>query len=257
MIIINSFEEFAALQRNYPRTYSNEILTPAEIGKLAESGELSVVADKNALFTFTRHYKVTKLMFRLLDFSATLPQIDGSLSSYILYRRGEEPADIVKWLKSQGFRHSVELERYAARGVLPVPTDSPWNIVEIDSAFEVYAMLGEHFLLEEITLPYRQTNAGKALGVRADDGSLLGVIYDMGHTRIVAVSRSVRGQGLGRRLYHAYAEAALRKNANHVIHEWISPDNHSSIAMLKKLGFKKDSLVNDCYIMLGGTGVHG
>ncbi|MCL2699448.1 MAG: GNAT family N-acetyltransferase, partial [Defluviitaleaceae bacterium] len=60
-------------------------------------------------------------------------------------------------------------------------------------------------------------------------------------------SPGARGQGIGGRTYRAFAAQAASGGASPMFYEWIHPGNASSIAMFAKLGFKKDTLVTDCY----------
>jgi len=250
MTIIISYEEFAELQKKYPRTKSNDFLMPAEIKKLIDFRKLSYFADENALFCFVQREGFSKLIFRLRDYCATLPAFSESFSTpiaaYLVYREDKPPAEDEKWLLSQGFSHSLKLVRYTAHNI---KSERREDGISTATAREAYSMLFEFFGAEEMDLPCMEMYDGSAFCTRADYGSLSGVIYDLGHTRIVAVSPAVRGQGLGGRLYSAFVSNALEKGKNAVFSEWIRPDNFSSIAMFEKLGFVKDTLVTDCYVI--------
>ena len=247
MTIINNYEEFSELQKKYPRTLTNDYMMPGEIRKLAEQGKLRCIAANGGLFTFAERDGFCKLIFRLRDNSAKLPPGDEPIAAYLVYREGKPPGDAEKWLASQGFTHLVKLERYVCKsGVLT--SDDDGDIITTATADETYSMLYQHFGAEEMDLPPRDMFSDEnTYCIRADDRSLLGVVYDMGHTRIVAVSPAARGQGIGGKLYRAYMAQAMRGGKNPIFYEWIRPDNVSSIAMFRKLGFERDSLITDCY----------
>jgi len=263
MTIISNYEEFAELQKKYPRTLTNDYMMPGEVRKLIEHGKLSSIADDRGLFTLVERDGFCKLIFRLQDDSAVLPSIDKPIAVYLVYREGKSPTDAEKWLAAQGFAHSVKLERYVCKTmnneqltINSVGENFAKNAkfqfdksIEIATVDETYSMLYQHFGAEEMDLPPRDMFLDESTYcIRADDGGLLGVIYDMGHTRIIAVSPTARGQGIGGKLYRAYMAQAMRDNKNPIFYEWVRPDNSASIAMFRKLGFERDSLVTDCYI---------
>jgi ribosomal protein S18 acetylase RimI-like enzyme len=167
------------------------------------------------------------------------------LAAYLVYREGKPPLDSEKWLISRGFTHSTKLERYAAKQIIG---ELSCDGISTASTEETYAMLSELFSKEEMDLPCRDMFRDGAICVRGNEG-VSGVICDMGHTRIIAVHPSVRGQGIGGRLYRAYVAQALSDSkGSPVFNEWIRHDNTASIAMFRKLGFCKSTLVTDCYI---------
>jgi len=280
MTKINNYNEYAELQKRYPRTLSNDFLMPDEVRKLIEYDKLSYIADESGLFTFIEREGFCKLVFRLTKHpsreNSVPPSLlkralnaDEPLAAYLVYREDKPPKAAAEWLMSQGFSHSVRLERWVCRGAhcasadklqLCSPADHPVGYRRhpstegkyITTAAETYEFLHQYFGAEEMDLPPRDMfQIGDALCVRAEDGSLVGVIYDMGHTRIIAVSPAARGQGLGVKLYRAFMKNAASDGKIPTLYEWIRPDNASSIAMFKKLGFEKDTLVTDCYINKG------
>jgi len=244
------YDEFRNIQKSYPRTLSNDYLMPEELKKLIEFKKLSYISDEKALYTLIKREGLTKLVYRLKDSMAELPQIDEPIAAYLIYKEDKPTPDDVKWLTSRGFTHAVKLIRYTAREIANAVTDEN---VEAATADETYAMLNEIFKSDETDLPCKDMWSGGAICIKAGDGSLLGLVYDMGHTRIVAVSPKARGQGIGGKLYRTYAAKAMEKTKNPIFHEWIRPDNTSSIAMFKKLGFIRDTLTTDCYIKWGNN----
>ncbi|MCL2838409.1 MAG: GNAT family N-acetyltransferase [Oscillospiraceae bacterium] len=263
MTIINNYEEFAELQKKYPRTLTNDYMMPGEIRKFIEHGKLSCIANEGGLFTFIERDGFCKLIFRLRDDSAALPPIDKPLAAYLVYREGKPLSDAENWLAAQGFAHSVKLERYVWKTINNVQCtidnygenfakNARFQFdksIETATADETYSMLYQHFGAEEMDLPPQDMFSRESTYcVRGDDGSLLGVVYDMGHTRIIAVSPAARGMGIGGKLYRAYMAQVMLDGKNPIFYEWIRPDNSASIAMFRKLGFERDSLVTDCYV---------
>jgi len=245
MTIAKHYEAFAALQKEYPRTWSNDFLVPADIRHLIKYGKLSYIADDAALFAFIQREGSSKLIFRLRSLQAKLPAMeDVPLTAYLVYREGNLPSDTEAWLFSQGFTHASRLDRYTGKDL---PCEGADDGISEASLEETYAMLQGQFSTEEVDLPCRDMFEGGALSLRAEDGSLLGVIYDMGHTRITTVSPAARGQGVGARLYRAYAARAIKDKDQQTFYEWIRPSNVASIAMVTKLGFTRDTLLMDCY----------
>jgi GNAT superfamily N-acetyltransferase len=259
MTIINSYEQYAELQKRYPRTLSNDFLMPQDIRALAERGNLRCIAGDSGLFTFIQREGFRKLIFRLRETSAVLPPIGEPIAAYLVYREGNPQTDNENWLRSQGFEHLMKLERYVCRGDLQSPannhpvrfasTPPQRGIVATATADETYEFLHKLFGAEEMDLPACDMfDPADTFCVKADNGNLQGIVYDMGHTRIVAVSPDARGLGIGGKLYRAFMEKSLQNGKNPTFYEWIKPDNLSSIAMFKKLGFEKDTLVTDCYV---------
>ena len=241
MTKIQQYSDFTKLQKDYPRTRSNDYLLPHELRALIKGGNLSCIADDHGLFTFVEREGFHKLIFRLRDDSATLPETNLPLGAYLIYRAGNPPIETENWLLGQGFTLFRTLDRYTAKHVTGDPIASG---VTTANAEETYTMLRTYFNPAEMDLPCRDMFK-QALCIRSEDGTPLGVLYDMGHTRIVAVSAEARGLGIGARLYRAYAAGAGKPSA---FHEWIRPDNTASIALFGKLGFTKDTLVTACYI---------
>jgi len=205
----------------------------------------------NALFGFTEREGFYKLVLPVKPSKLTYPTTDMPLAVYVPYRKGKPPIECEEWLQSQGFERLIKLERYICKGEQCSPGDNmelPKNITTAE-ADEAYAFLNRYFDWIEMDLPPRDMYIeDNSFCVRDDDGSLLGVVYDMGHTRIVAVSPETRGQGLGGKLYRAYMEQAAQDGKTPTFYEWIRPDNFESISMFKKIGFEKDTLITDCWI---------
>ena len=86
MTIINSYEEFKSIQKGFPRSISNDYLMPDEIKKHISFGELSYSAEENALFMLIKRESLSKLVYRLRDFSAKLPALNEPVATYIIYR---------------------------------------------------------------------------------------------------------------------------------------------------------------------------
>ena len=238
--------EFAELQKEYSRNISNDYILPAEMQRLFSSDTLSFSADEKALFIFERREGFYKLHFRLIDTTAVLPQCDEPLAAYLAYRRGRYPEAAADWLRSQGFTYNKTLLRHSAKEIIG---DFPGEKAEKASVDEVYSMIGEYFKEVESDLPPREFFWPSGVYCkRAQDGTMLGLVYDVGQTRIVAVSSAARGQGIGRRLYRAYAEEKIHENMSSIFHEWISPDNTASLRMFSSLGFVPDATMSDCFV---------
>jgi len=248
MTIVSNYDEYAEIQRKYPRSKSNDFLMPAELSKLISFGKLMYYADEKALFTLIKREGFSKLIFRLRDYSATLPPLAvsaaASIAAYLVYREGKRPTEDEEWLLSQGFGHRMKLERYTAKTL-----NGEWSEDGISAATarETYSMFDGLFPAEEMDLPSEDMFTGEAICTRQDDGTPSAIIYNLGNTRIMVVDEAERGKGTGSRLYGVYASREMKKSSSTVINEWIKPDNHASIAMCERLGFVKDSLVTDCY----------
>ena len=246
MTINNQYNDFIELQSRYPRTVGNDYLLPLEIRRRLEYGNLSFFADDKALFIFEQREGFRKLHFRLISDDAKLPPCDGTLAAFLTYRKGRYPDKAADWLRSQGFIYKKTLERHTAAGIAGSLSNEG---IENASADEVYSMFSEYFDAVEADMPPREMfEPGNSYCARSAEGEPLGILYDMGRTLIVAVSDKARGQGIGRRLYRAFALGKSGGNRNYVFHEWISPDNKASLAMFKSLGFAPDATMSDCYI---------
>jgi len=242
-----NYDDFIELQSRYPRKISNDFMVPAEIKKRIEHDSLSLIADERALFIFERREGFSKLHFRITDTGAGLPPHDGTLAAYLTYRDGRYPKAAADWLQGQNFRYVKTLLRHTAKGITGELSEED---VENAGADDVYSMIGEHFSAVEADLPPRELfETAKTYCKRSPEGKLLGLVYDMGQTRVVAVSKQARGKGLGRRLYMSYATEKIRENNDNVFHEWISPDNTASLSMFRALGFISDTTASDCYIL--------
>ena len=247
---ISKFDEFMELQSGYPRSISNDFFLPAEMRDRIDKGVLSFNAGDKALFMFEAREGFRKLYFRVRDMSAELPQQDGTLAAYLTYRGSRYPDAAAEWLRGEGFEYTKTLVRHTAVRIIGELSDEG---VEKPSPDEVYSMFGRFFSAVEADLPCRGMFEQKSsFCIRAPDGEALGVLYDMGRTRIVAVSEKARGQGVGKRLYRAYALEKTSENKNHVFYAWIAPDNTSSLAMYGSLGFVPDSTMTDCFVIKDG-----
>jgi len=225
----------------------------------------------SALFGFVKREGFYKLVLTAKPSKLEFPETDLPLAIYVPYRAGKAPIELEQWLSEQGFERTIKLEKYTCRGELCSPvcddlglatggltpplqkiavkptTGEHGSPLQTLTADEVYSFLFQHFTATEMDLPPREEfNADNAYCVRADAGNLLGVLYDMEHTRVLAISLEARGLGVGGKLYRAFAEwSGLRQFV-----EWIRPDNAASIAMFRKLGFEKDTLVTDCWVKI-------
>jgi len=246
MRAIQSFDEFLEIQSLYPRSVSNDFFLPAEIKERFEKGRLSIIAGEKALFMFEPREGFSKLYFRVTDADAELPQYDGTLAAYLTYREGRYPDRAADWLRCRGFAYKKTLVRYSTGSI--IGNQSGEGVVK-PTPDEVYSMFGRFFSEVEADLPRReQFDEDSSYCIRDADGAPLGVLYDMGRTRIVAVNKRARGQGIGRRLYMAHALDKTSKNQNHVFYAWIAPDNTASIAMYSSMGFVPDTTMTDCFI---------
>lgn len=84
------------------------------------------------------------------------------------------------------------------------------------------------------------------LVARAEDGIrgyVIGFVTPVGtgYVHLIATRDDARGTGLGRRLYAACAEAALRHGARH-LKAITSPGNTGSIAFHRRLGFDAETV---------------
>ena len=243
---IDGYKEFLEIQSQYPRSISNDFFLPAELRERIEKGVMTIYADEKALFMFEAREGFSKLYFRVADPVAKLPEFDGILAAYLTYREGRYPDAAADWLRGKGFEYKKTLVRYTA---VKISGELSGEGVEKPAPDEIYSMFSRFFSAVEADLPRRGLFDEKSsFCIRAPDGEPLGVLYDMGRTRIVAVSEKARGQGVGKRLYRAYALEKTSENKNHVFYAWIAPDNYSSQAMYGSLGFVPDSTKTDCFI---------
>ena len=243
---IGDYEGFLEVQARYSRNISNDFFLPAELRERIENGVLSFSAGEKALFMYEAREGFSKLYFRVEDITAKLPQFDGILAAYLTYRDGRYPDAAADWLRGNGFEYKKTLLRHSAGKITGELTDKG---VEKPTPDEVYSMIGRYFSAVEADLPCRGVNEEKgSYCIRAPDGEPMGVFYDMGRSRIVAVSEKARGQGVGKRLFLAYALKKFTENENHVFYTWIAPDNAPSLAMYRSLGFVQDSTKTDCFI---------
>ena len=237
------YESFFELQKKYPRAVGNDFMLPGDLKRRFSDGLITVCADDRALFLFEKRNGFTKLHFRLMDKSATLSPFGGELAAFLTYREGCFQEIASEWLLNQGFAKTKTLRRHTAHSIT---CELPIDDVDYASADEAYGMFGEIFDSIESDMPCPELFEG-ALCVRSDAGRPIGVLY-MGQTLVVAVSPEARGQGVGRKLYKAYADVREQKGKKTVFHEWISPDNTSSLAMFKKLGFTPDNVLTETYV---------
>jgi GNAT superfamily N-acetyltransferase len=236
------YDTYANLQKRYMRTVSNDYTLPADLRKRFDCGVMTVIADDKALFLFERRSGFIKLHFRLMDLSAELKSQEADLAAFLIYRQRLYPTSAADWLQDQGLSKIKTLRRYTAAEITgSLSVDG----VEQASADEAYEMFGKHFIPVEADLPCRELFEG-ALCIRSRDGKPIGVLY-MGQTLVVAVAPEARGQGIGRKLYRAYAATKTREGKRTAFHEWISPDNTASIAMFQGLGFTPDDVITDIY----------
>ena len=234
---------YADLQKQYPRTICNDNMMPTDLRKRFEHGIIEVVADDRALFLFESREGFAKLHFRLIDASAKLKSRDGMVAAYLTYRDGNSPEAAAAWLLGQGFRKIKTLRRHTATIITGDLTTDGVGRASVD---EAYAMLGEYFGAAEADLPCRELFEG-ALCIRSEVGVQIGAIY-LGRPSILAVTPEARGNGVGRRLYRAYAAIKTSEDNKCLFHEWVSPDNTESLAMFKSLGFAADDVFTDCYV---------
>ena len=237
------FETFMDVQKRYSRKVGNDFLMPNYLKRLFSCGLISVVASDEALFLFEQRYGFSKLYFRLLEKSAILPGFDGKLAAFLTFRDNQSMDIAASWLQSQGFTKTKTIRRYTATAI---SCDLPYGDVERATSDEAYSFFREYFTEIEADMPCPELFEG-ALCVRSEDGRLIGALY-MGQTLVVAVAPEARGQGVGRKLYRAYADVRAIEGRKPVFHEWISPDNTASIAMFKNLGFTPDNVLTETYI---------
>ena len=249
MATIRNYDEFIGLQTRYPRDLSNDFMMPSEIKARFDNGAITAFADEMSLMIYERREGFSKLHFRLADISARVPPHDGTLAAFLVYREDRPPGVAAAWLIDQGFERQYSLTRHTATEIIGAPSSEG---VVTASAGEVYALVSRYFSAAGADMPCRDLfEAERSYCVRSDNGIALGVMYDMGQTRIVAVSREARGKGVGRRLCLAYAAVKLCENKNHVFQEWIRPDNSASLAMYNSLGYLPEKIVSDCYTREG------
>ena len=237
------YDSFLELQKNYPRTVGNDYMRPDGLKRCFSSGVMTVAYDDRALFLFERREGFTKLRFRIIDASAVLAPHEEILAAELIYREDQRPDAAVNWLLDNGF---VLFKTHRRHTALAITGDLSPEGVEPASAQEAYAVLGEHFCAIEVDLPCRDLFEG-AFCVRAENGAIIGVIH-LGQRPALAVSHKARGQGVGRRLYRAYAATKVRDGQTPVFHAWISSDNAESLAMFAGLGFTADNVFTDCYV---------
>ena len=240
------YDSYVKLQKHYPRMVGNDYTLPADLRLRFVSGVITVNADDRALFLFERRNGYTKLHFRLIDNSASLASHMETLAAFLTYRDDRFPEAAADWLLGQGFVKTKTLRRHTAASIAgSLSLDG----IEFSSPDETYAMLGEYFSAVEADLPCRELFRS-ALCMRSQDGSLLGVLY-MGQTPVTAVAPEARGKGIGRKLYRAYAAIEARVGKKTAFHEWVSPENGASLAMVESLGFTADNVMTDCYVKEG------
>jgi len=250
MTPLTDVDAFLGLQKSYPRGLSNDTLLPGELRELSSRGMLSYTADERALFLYERREGCLKLRFRLRDEDAQLPPCGETITCYLPYREGERTQTTIDWLQGQGFRHLVTLERYTAR---QISGDLSGGKADRTSAEEAYAMILSYFSPAEADLPPREYFGG-AYCCRSEEGIPQGMLADLGRAAVVCVSPEARGHGIGGKLYLAYAAEARRKLGNPVFHEWIRPDNKASQRMFGKLGFVRDGVWAEGYVLKTGDG---
>jgi len=237
------YDFFIRLEKKYPRIISNDFFLPSEIRRMFDAGVVDVAADEKSLLLFEEREGFSKLHFRIIETTAKIKRPNGAIAAFLTYRNDEYPGVAAGWLVEQGFAKTKTLRRYSAREITGEITAEGVDKASVD---EAYKMLREYFSAIEADLPCRELFEG-ALCVRSQDGKLVGMLY-MGRTLSVAVSEEVRGQGVGRRLYRAYAATKASEGKKMIFHEWIAPDNAPSIAMFQSLGFKADDVYSDCFV---------
>ena len=237
------YNSFSDLQRRYPRTLGNDYTLPADLRQRFEAGVMTASADDQALFLFERRVGFTKLHFRLLDTAAELVRTDGeTLAAFLTYRLSRYPEIAAAWLLGQGFCKTNTLRRHTASAITG---DLSTEGVSRATPDEAYTMLGRYFSPVEADMPCRELYEG-ALCIRVE-GTPVAMLY-MGQTLIIAVAPEVRGQGLGKKLYRAYAAFKASEGKKSVFHEWVRPDNAASLAMFASLGFTADDVYTECYV---------
>ena len=242
MTIATDYEGFIKLLRSYPRAMSNDYYLPSWIFKMIESRKLSYSASEDALFLFERRDGFTKLVFHLIGGASELPPCEERLASYLLYRENSPPKASADWLLGGGFRHVSTSARLIAKK--PIVADS-MDGIEDASADETYEMMRECFDATDVDMPDSELFES-AICVRTDSGKPAGVLY-CGRTQVVAVAQEMRGMGIGRRLYMAYAAMKLEENKNAILRAWVNLDNAASLALHTRLGFCPDGALADLY----------
>ena len=237
------YESYLELQKHYPRRVCNDYLLPAELKKRLSSGTVSVCHNELALLLFEQRKGFKKLHFRLIDESALIPAEEQTIAAFVTYREDHFPKVASRWLLAQRFEKTKTLQRFTAS---EITGEQSFDGVDFASAEEAIDMLGKYFSEVELDMPILDHFEG-ALCIRNRNGEPIGMLY-MGQPLVVAVCPESRGQGLGPRLYRAFALLKSRKSGKSVFHEWISPGNSSSIAMFSKLGFTPDKVFTDCYV---------
>ena len=246
MTVIDRYDEFARIEAQYPRRIGSDNLMPAELRIKFNSGLVAVYADDKGLFIFERREGFHKLHFRIAGTDAVLPEHDGILAAYLTYREGRYPSDAANWLRAQGFTKKKTIIRHTA---IQLNGNVSSEGIVTATADEVYSMFGEYFSEIETDFPSRgQFIETDTYCLRSAGGEPLGIFYDMGRTRIIAVSQRARKQGIGRRLYLGFAAAKLRENGNFVFHAWINPENTPSLALFHSMGFTQDDTMTDCFV---------
>ena len=240
-----TYDSYLELQKRYSRMISNDYMLPADLMRRFAGGVMTIYADDQALFLFEKREGFTKLHFRLVDKSAFLAPQGETVAAFLTYRNDRRPSTAADWLLEQGFTRTKTLRRHTAAAITGALS---LDGVEHMPPNEAYAMLSEYFSAVEADMPCRELFEG-ALCVRSQNGTPAGVLY-MGQTLVVAVAPEARGQGIGRKLYRAYAAVKAQAGKKPVFHEWISPDNAASLSMFKSLGFTPDNVMTDCYVLL-------
>ncbi|MEU8702094.1 GNAT family N-acetyltransferase [Streptomyces sp. NPDC048680] len=126
------------------------------------------------------------------------------------------------------------------------------RIASADTA-DIHQVLGDHHrywaerdLRSLHLLALVQEFGSTCLVARAEDGIrgyVLGFVTPAGtgYVHLIATRDDARGTGLGRRLYAAFAEAALRHGARR-LKAITSPGNTGSIAFHRRLGFDAETV---------------
>ena len=246
MTVIDRYDEFAGIEALYRRKIGNDNLLPAELRKRFESGTMTAYAGDKGLFLFEQREGFRKLHFRLNDLTAELPEHNGIVAAYLTYRLGRYPDEPAEWLRTQGFEQKKKIVRHTA---IRIRGDISNAGIDTASADEVYSLFGEIFDAIETDFPPReQFEERNTYCLRGAQGEPLGIFYDMGRTRVIAVSPEARRQGIGRRLYMGYAAAKLLENENYIFNAWIHLENKASLALFSSMGFTQDDTMTDCFV---------